>query len=310
MTNPYGNEPGHHPDGLGVPGTQGPQFMPPAGPYGSPQAPPSYGPPPQPYGGSPYGGPPPGPQPPFQQNPYGQSAGQPLSGQNPYGSPPHQPPNPYQAPSGFTPRRSSRSGLPIVLGTIVAVLALGVVGWVVLRPTGPTAAVQPTPARPTRAAATTATSVSSTKTTSPAKAASSAATDPVTQCVAGDKITTARFVATVPTNWFCDGDDGDISLSSATYSGLWVDHEVGSFGATDCADQLTDFGKVEALPDESWGGVPAKAFRAADGDDVYGVRCAVVAGQTWYLLYYPHDAKGETSVRADVTTILKTWVWK
>jgi hypothetical protein len=114
----------------------------------------------------------------------------------------------------------------------------------------------------------------------------------------------------VPANWFCDGDDGDISLSSATYSGLWVDHESGTFGPDDCADQLYDLGTVDPLPDESWGGVTAKAFRSIDGNDVYGVRCAVVAGQTWYLLYYPHDAKGEPSVRADVTTILKTWVWK
>jgi hypothetical protein len=205
----------------------------------------------------------------------------------------------------------------IGLGVIVAVLALVVVGWVVLRPETGTTAVQPTPSRPTRTAATaastatTAKSGSTAKTSAPTKATSGPSTTfPVTDCVAGDKITTATFVATVPANWFCDGDDGDISLSSATDSALWVDHVNGTFGPDDCADQLFDLGKVEALPEETWGGVTAKAFRSADGNDVYGVRCAVVAGQTWYLLYYPQDAKGEQSVRADVATILKTWVWK
>jgi hypothetical protein len=201
------------------------------------------------------------------------------------------------------------------VGVIVAVLALVVVGWVVLSPrTGTTAAVQPTPSRPSRPAATTATSAqtgSTAKTTGPTKATSGpSATGAVTECVAGDRITTATFVATVPADWFCDGDDGDISLSSATYSGLWVDHENGTFGPDDCADQLYDLGTVGVLPDESWGGVIAKAFRSVDGNDVYGVRCAVVAGQTWYLVYYPRDAKGEPGVRADVTTILKTWVWR
>lgn len=320
MTNPYGNEPGHHPDGLGVPGAQGPQFMPPSGPFGTPPAAPSYAPThtpaPQPpaygtpaYGSAPYGSPPQGPPPPYGQNPYGPNGGQNPYRQNAYGAPP---PNPYQAPAGYMPppRKSSRSGLLIVVGASVAVLALVVAGWAVLRPgTGTTTAIQPTPSRPTRAAATTATTAKTGSTTK-ATAPTTSATGPVTECVAGDKITTATFVATVPTNWFCDGDDGDISLSSATYSGLWVDHENGTSGPDDCADQLYDLGTVEALPDESWGGVTAKAFRSADGNDAYGVRCAVVAGQTWYLLYYPHDAKGEPGVRADVTTIMKTWVWK
>ncbi|MGV8849770.1 MAG: hypothetical protein ACOH16_09495 [Propionibacteriaceae bacterium] len=199
----------------------------------------------------------------------------------------------------------------IGVGVIVAVLALVVVGWVVLRPDTGTTAVQPTPSRPTRPAATTAKPSSTARTTAPTKASSGPSTTvPVTECVAGDKITTTTFVATVPANWFCDGDDGDISLSSATYSGLWVDHVNGTFGPDDCADKLYDLGTVEALPDETWGGVTAKAFRSADANDVYGVRCAVVAGQAWYLLYYPKDAKGEQSVRADVATILKTWVWK
>ena len=326
MTNPYGNEPGHHPDGLGVPGARGPQFMPPSGPFGTPPAVPSYAPsdtsaPQAPaygtpaYGTPPYGTPPQGSPPPYGQNPYGPIGGQNPYGQNAYGA---LPPNPYQAPAGYTPppRKSPRSGLLIVVGAIVAVLALMVVGWVVLRPgTGSTTAIQPTPSRPTRTAATTATTAktdSTTKATASTKSATSgpSAADPVSVCVAGDKITTATFVATVPTNWFCDGDGGDISWSSATYSGLWVDHVNGTFGPDDCADQLYDLGTVEALPDETWGGVTAKAFRSAVANDVYGVRCAVVAGQTWYLLYYPKDAKGEQGVRADVATILKTWVWK
>ncbi len=333
MTNPYGNEPGRHPEGLGVPGAQGPGFAPPSGPYGAPPPGPSYGPPstpqppPGPYGGTPFGGPPPGPPQSYGQNAYGQNPsgqnpyGQP--GQNPYGQP--QPVNPYQAPTGFVPpaKKSSRSGLLIAIGAVVVVLALSVVGWVVLRPgTGTTTAVQPTPSRPTRTAATTATTAKSGSTTKaattstksatgvPPATGAGSATSPVTECVAGDRITTATFVATVPANWFCDGDDGDISLSSATYSGLWVDHEDGTYGPEDCADQLYGYGTVEALPDESWGGVTASAYRSAEGTDIYGVRCAVVAGQTWYLFYYPHDAKGEAGVRADVTTILKTWVWK
>jgi hypothetical protein len=197
----------------------------------------------------------------------------------------------------------------IGVGLVVAVLSLVVVAWVVIRAgSGTTTAVQPTPSRPTKTAASTATTAKTGSTKSATNAPST--TSAVTECVAGDKITTARFVATVPANWFCDGDDGDVSLSSATYSGLWVDHEEGTFGPGNCADQLSGYGTVDPLPDELWGGVTAKAYRSVDGNDVYGVRCAVVSGQTWYLIYYPHDAKGETSVRADVTTILKSWVWK
>lgn len=309
MTNPYGNEPGQHPEGLGVPGAQGPQFVPPPGAYGSPPQQPQYGPYGTPPQNPPSFGPPPGPAPQLGQNPYGQNP----YGQNPYGGqPPYQPPNPYQAPTGFTPppRTSSRSGLLIAIGAVVAVLALVVVGYAVLRPTtGGTTAIQPTPSRPTKTAATTATTKTTggTKTTAPT---ASTPADPVTECVAGDKITTPEFVATVPANWFCDGDDGDISWSSSTYSGLWVDHESGTLGPDDCADQLYGQGKVEAVPDETWGGVTAKGFRSVDGEDVYGVRCVVVKGRTWYLLFYPHDAKGEAGVRTDITTIMKTWVWK
>jgi len=91
VTNPYGTDPGHQPQGLGNPGTQGPQFVAPGSqvPYGPPQygqyGPPSYPtqPPPQPYGQN------------FQQQ-YGQG---------------YQPPRAPQPPG---PRKGSPSG-PIVL---------------------------------------------------------------------------------------------------------------------------------------------------------------------------------------------------
>ncbi len=159
-------------------------------------------------------------------------------------------------------------------------LALVVVGWVVLRPTtGTTTAVQPTPSRPTKTASDECDhhqdgTAHEDSDTAKSATASTPATDPVTECVAGDKITTARFVATVPANWFCDGDDGDISWSSSTYSGLWVDHESGTFGPDDCADQLYGTARSRRSPTRPWGGVTAKGFRSVDGEDVYGVRCA------------------------------------
>jgi len=36
----------------------------------------------------------------------------------------------------------------------------------------------------------------------------------------------------------------------------------------------------------------------------------VVGSQTWYLMYFPLDSKDDADVRADVTKVMSTWVWK
>jgi hypothetical protein len=47
-----------------------------------------------------------------------------------------------------------------------------------------------------------------------------------------------------------------------------------------------------------------------DSGDIYGVRCVVLGSQTWYLMYFPLSPKDDAAVRADVTKVLSTWVWK
>jgi hypothetical protein len=130
-------------------------------------------------------------------------------------------------------------------------------------------------------------------------------------CASGDTITTARFVALVPANWSCDGDDGDISISSTNDDAIWVEHGAGTGDlAVDCKTQVEDIGNVTPLPQETWGGKAAISYTTEDSDGILGVRCAIAGGQTWYLLYIPFESKDDAKVRTDVTTVMKTWVWK
>ena len=122
--------------------------------------------------------------------------------------------------------------------------------------------------------------------------------------MAGDKITTSDFIATVPASWSCDGDDGDISLSSTRDDAIWVEHDTGQGSVDDCTSQIDGMGTVSALPQEKWGGVTARAYQAVDSGDIYGVRCAVVGSQTWYLMYFSLDSKDDAAVRADVTKVV------
>lgn len=291
MTNPFGE--GRQPNGLGDPGARGPQFLPPTTPsgygYGPPQMPPPpYQPPtpqpqPQPFG------PPPG----YVRQPGGQSY--------PPSAPPYQPPyQPPASPSGKpSPSKRSQSGVLVVVAVLVTVAALLVGGIAIVRAaTADPTVIQPTPTRP---AATKATASGSRSPTTSSNVAT---------CKAGDKITTDEFVATVPASWACDGDDGDVSLSSARFSAMWVDHESGVAGVASCRDEVEGLGTITQLADERWGGVAAVGFEAADGDDIFGIRCVAVGGKTWYLSYIPLDAASDAGVRADVTTIMKTWLWK
>jgi hypothetical protein len=162
---------------------------------------------------------------------------------------------------------------------------------------------QPTP---THAVRTTAQPSATTRPTT-----SSNATAATPDCISGDKISTSEFVATVPVNWSCDGEEGDISIVSTRDDSIWVEHDPGTGDlASDCTSQIEDLGTVTALPQETWGGRKAVAYQAVDGSDIYGVRCAVASGQTWYLLYFPLDPADDASVRADVTKVMTTWTWK
>jgi hypothetical protein len=185
---------------------------------------------------------------------------------------------------------------------LVAGIAFG--AYELYRGTTFTPATQSTPSRPGRTAA-------SGPSATIRPSATSGSTAGSTNCISGDKITTAAFVATVPANWSCDGDDGDISLSSTRDDAIWVEHD-GATGdlSTDCQSQMADLGTVTALEWEIWGGKLAVAYQAVDGDSIFGVRCAVVGAQTWYLMYFPLDAQDDATVRADVTTVMATWVWK
>jgi len=311
VTNPYGTDPGSQPQGLGTPVTQGPQFVAPGTPgqYGPPQyGPPQYGPPGPPQGPparpqyaqpGPYGPPPTYPMPPPPQ-PYGQNFQQPY-GQNfqqPYGQG-YQPPRAPQPPS-------KRSSSPAIVIVVVLALVVGIVfgGYAVWTSSTAKPVTQPTPTR--QATGTTAGQPSATI----RPTATSGTTAGSTDCAAGDTITASAFIATVPANWSCDGDDGDISITSTRSDAIWVDHGSGAGDAADCKSQIEELGPVTALPQESWGGKTALAYQAVDSGDIFGVRCAVVGGQAWYLMYFPLDANDDATVRADVTKVLSTWVWK
>jgi hypothetical protein len=279
VTNPYGTDPGQQPQGLGNPGTQAPQFVAPGSqvPYG----PPPYGPPQ--YG--PYGPPSYPTQPPPQ--PYGQG---------------YQPPRAPQPPG---PRKGSPSG-PIVLVVVLALVAgIAFGGYALWQGMTPKPVTQATPTRP--AARTTGQATSTSTSRSSASSGSSAAN---ADCMAGDKITTSDFIAIVPASWSCNGEDGDISLSSTRDDAIWVEHDTGQGSVDDCTSQIDGMGTVSALPQEKWGAVTARAYEAVDSGDIYGVRCAVVGSQTWYLMYFPLDSKDDAAVRADVTKVMSTWVWK
>jgi hypothetical protein len=257
VTNPYGTDPGQHPQGLGNPGTQAPQFVAPGSqvPYGPP--------------------------------PYGQ-----------YGPPsyPTQPPPPG-------PRKGSSSG-PIVLAVILALVA-GITfgGYALWQGMTPKPVTQATPTLPAARMTGQATSTSRSSASSGSSAANAG-------CMAGDKITTSDFIAIVPASWSCDGEAGDISLSSTRGDAIWVEHNTGQGSVDDCTSQIDGMGTVSALPQEKWGGVTARAYQAVDSGDIYGVRCAVVGSQTWYLMYFPLGSKDDAAVRADVTKVMSTWVWK
>ena len=293
MTNPDGTDPGSQPQGLGTPGTQGPQFVAPGmpGQYGPLQyGPLQYGPPQYGQPGS-YGPPPAYPTPPPPQA-YGQNFQQPYG----QGYPPSRLPQP--------PNKRSSSSVILIVVMMALVVGVAYGGYEVWTSSTARPVTQPTP---TRQATTTAAGQSG-ATIRPT--ATSGSTAGVTDCVAGDKITTSAFIATVPANWSCDGDDGDISISSTRSDAIWVDHGSGAGDAADCKSQIEEMGPVSALPQESWGGKTALAYEADDGGDIFGVRCAVVGGQAWYLMYFPLDANDDATVRVDVTAVLSTWVWK
>lgn len=276
MTSPYGSDP-NQPQGLGVPGARGPQFVAPSATYGPPLVPPSrpvYVPPPT----NPYG-PPPGPY-----------ATGPL-----YGQGPAQPPYPQFSPP---PRRRSYAWLVILVA--VALVGGAVAAYAMLRPSLPSAVTQPTPTRPVITPKPTKTSTSNVST----------APEVVEDCDSGQTVATGLFSVTVPVHWACDGGDGDISISSLDDDSMWAYHDDGVETDADCRDQLAGMGTIEALPDEAWGSVTAHAYRSVDGGDVYGVRCAVVGKRTWYLVYYPYLSDDEASVRKTVSAFMRSWVWK
>ena len=286
MTNPYGTDPGHQPQGLGNPGAQGPQFIAPGapGPYVQPQYGASY---PQPQGQ------------PGQYGPYGPPSSYPTQPPpQPYGQG-YQPPRAPQPPPG----KSSRSGAIVLVVVLAVVAGIALGGYAIWQGVSPKPVTQASPTRPT--ARTTGQATSTSRAT-----ASSRSTAASTDCMAGDKITTSDFIATVPASWSCDGQDWDISLSSTRYDAIWVQHDSGSGDAEGCKGQIDGLGTVSALPQETWGGKTALAYQADDSGDIYGVRCVVVGSQTWYLMYFPLDSKDDAAVRADVTKVMSTWVWK
>jgi hypothetical protein len=240
---------------------------------------------------------------PGSQVPYGPPQyGPPQYG--PYG-PPSYPTQPPRAPQPPGPRKGSPSG-PIVLVVVLALVAgIAFGGYALWQGMTPKPVTQATPTRP--AARTTGQATSTSTSRSSASSGSSAAN---ADCMAGDKITTSDFIAIVPASWSCNGEDGDISLSSTRDDAIWVEHDTGQGSVDDCTSQIDGMGTVSALPQEKWGGVTARAYEAVDSGDIYGVRCAVVGSQTWYLMYFPLDSKDDAAVRADVSRVMSTWVWK
>ena len=313
MTNPYGNDPGAQPQGLGTPGSQGPQFVAP-GQYGPPQyGPPQYGPPQSPPAqpAQPYGQP--GPYGPYgPSGPYGAPGSYPppaygarVSSAPQYGQSYQQPPyGPGYPPASQPPRRRSSSMVIVLVVLLALVAGIAFAGYTLYQGTRSTPVTQSTPSRPAKATA-------AVPSVSGGPVATQAPRSTDATCISGDKVTTSDFVATVPANWSCDGDDGDISISSTRNDAIWVEHDDGTGDlAADCKSQVEDLGIVGELPKEAWGGKTAVAFRAVNSGDIFGVRCAVVGTQTWYLMYFPLDSKDDGTVRADVTTLMKTWAWK
>jgi hypothetical protein len=322
VTDPYGTERGPQSSGLGDPGNQGPQFVAP-GAYGQAPSQSPYGPPPYPQGPPPFPqGPPPYLQAPSQPYPQGPQQAYPGAQQASPGPQQAYPPGPQQPGYGyprygpgpqqphgpvFTPPRRPqprRSSAPVVVVVVLAILAGVLVGgYELYRSATGGPATQPTPTRPTRPV--------SLPPVVRATGAASAQASQGMQCEAGDRITTDTFVAIVPASWSCDGDDGDVSITSTRSDAIWVEHDAGSGDPTgDCKAQLDGLGDLMVLPPETWGGKPALAFEAVESGDIFGVRCVVVGSQTWYLMYFPLDAGDEAAVRADVTSLLSTWLWK
>lgn len=329
MTNPYGTDPAPQPPGLGDPGNQGPQFVAPGaypqqpgvlygqpGPYGQPSVygqPGAYGahPGPYPQQPSPYGqqsGPyQPGPSP--QAGPYAPPGPSPQGAPMPYPSRPASAGGPPQYGQGFQPApppRTSRrpSGVLVVLVAVAVLTGLLYTGYELYRGTLDTPVTQATPTRPTR-------TVAAAPSVARASTATSSATRGAPDCLSGDRITTDDFVATVPASWSCDGDDGDVSITSTRSDAIWVEHDAGSGDPTgDCKAQLEGLGDLTPLPSETWGGRTALAFQATDSGGIFGVRCVVVGSRSWYLMYFPLDAGDDAAVRADVTTLIRTWVWR
>ncbi len=291
MTTPYGTDPGSYPQGLGDPQNQGPQFVAP-GSYGTPGTPGAYG-TNEPPGSTGLPG------------AYGSSY--PLQPSPPYPPGPPQPgyqyPQPYSR--GFSPRPTRLPTRALIVLMVLAVIAAGIIGGYELnRKAIGDPVTQPTPTLPTR-------SVSMAPPAVRVTAGSSAAATNGTECTAGDRITTDLFVATVPANWSCDGDEGDVSITSTRSDAIWVEHATSSADPRgDCRAQLEGLGDLTALPQESWGGRTALAYQTVDRGDIFGVRCVVVGTQTWYLMYFPLDAADDAAVRADVTALVSTWVWR
>jgi len=305
VTNPYGNDPGSQPQGLGNPGGQGPQFVAPGSPgqYGPPPyGPPQYGPPQ--YGPPQYGPPQNQPAPPYgQPGPYAAPGSYGVSATRAPQAPAYGPGYPPVLPQPPRKRSSSTASVVVVvLLALVAGIAFG--GYELYQGTLSKPVTQSTPSRPAKTTA-------AVPAVSGRPTATSGSTAGSADCISGDKITATDFVATVPANWSCDGDDGDISISSTRNDAIWVEHDAGTGDlAADCTSQIEDLGTVSALPQETWGGKTAVAYAAVESDGIFGVRCVVVGGQTWYLMYFPLDAKDDGTVRTDVTSVMKTWVWK
>jgi hypothetical protein len=279
VTNPYGTDPGQQPQGLGNPGTQGPQFVAPGwqvpgppryGQYGPPSYP-TQTPPPPVYGQG-------------YQQPYGQG---------------YQPPRAPQPPA---PRKSS-SGVIVLVVVLAVVAGIALGGYGLWQGMTPRPVTQASPTRPTARTTGAATSTSRPTASSGSRAANA-------DCMAGDKITTNDFIAIVPASWSCDGAGGDISLSSTRDDAIWVEHDSGTGTAAECTSQIDDLGTVSALTQETWGGKTALAYQAVDSGDIYGIRCVLVGSQTWSLMYFPLDSKDDAAIRADVTKLMSTWVWK
>lgn len=290
---PYGQVPQQNPYG------QGPQ----QNPYGQGPQQAAYGQVPQP----PYGQP-------TQQVPYGQAPQQPY-----YQTP--QPPRPVQ------PNRKRNAIIAAVGVVVLALLAAVVYGVYKLSSlAGSQPATQPTPTRPVATApvattpaapASAATGPAATRTIAVNPGGASATVQPSSagetpvNCNGGDTITTAAFTATVPKGWSCDGREGDISIATPKNDTIWIahDNDLGDVAGA-CKYQADDLVAVSALPKQNWGGKTAIGYQGLDVSDIVGLHCVVSNHQTWYFFYSPYGAANLEAVRADVASIMSSWVWK